>query len=49
VAGFLTDDALREAATMRSTSADGCAVMNPAPYRPTWKTVTDFLDKYLHP
>jgi len=49
VAGFLTDDALREAATMRSTSADGCTVTNPVPYRPTWKTVTDFFDKYLRP
>ena len=47
VAGFLTDDALREAATMRSTSADGCTVTNPVPYQPTWKTVTDFFDKYL--
>lgn len=47
VAGFLTDDALREAATMRSTSATGCAVTNPVPFRPTWKTVTDFFDQYL--
>ena len=47
VAGFLTDDALREAATMRSTSATGCTVTNPVPYRPTWKTVTDFFDQYL--
>ena len=30
--GFLTDDALREAATMRSTSAAGCTVTNPTPY-----------------
>jgi acetyl esterase/lipase len=49
VTGFLTDDALREAATTRSTSADGCTVTNPVPYRPTWKTVTDFFDKYLRP
>ena len=47
--GFLTNDALREAATMRSTSASGCAVVNPMPYTPTWKTVIDFLDKYLKP
>ena len=46
--GFLTNDALREAATMRSTAAD-CSVVNPAPYMPTWKTVTDFLDKYMKP
>jgi acetyl esterase/lipase len=45
--GFLTDDALREAATMRSTSAAGCTVTNPTPFTPTWKTVIDFLDKYL--
>ena len=45
--GFLTDDALREAATMRSTSAAGCTVTNPTPYTPTWKTVIDFLDKYM--
>jgi acetyl esterase/lipase len=45
--GFLTDDALREAATMRSTSATGCTVTNPIPHTPTWKTVIDFLDKHL--
>jgi acetyl esterase/lipase len=44
--GFLTSDSLREAATMRSTSSD-CSVVNPTPYTPTWKTVIDFLDKYL--
>jgi acetyl esterase/lipase len=45
--GFLTSDALREAATIRSTSADGCKVVNPTPYTPTWKTVIDFLHKYM--
>ena len=45
--GFLTDDATREAATIRSTSASGCAVVNPTPFTPTWKTVVDFLDKHL--
>ena len=45
--GFLTDDALREAATMRSTSAAGCTVTHPTPYTPTRKTVIDFLDKYM--
>jgi dipeptidyl aminopeptidase/acylaminoacyl peptidase len=44
---FLTDDALREGATIRSTSSTGCTVANPSPYTPTWKTVTDFLDKYM--
>jgi acetyl esterase/lipase len=45
--GFLTNDGLRQAATMRSTTATGCAVTNPAPYTPGWKTVIDFLDKYM--
>ena len=45
--GFLINDALREAATMRSTSSAGCTVINPTPYTPTWKTVIDFLDRYL--
>jgi acetyl esterase/lipase len=45
--GFLTDDSLREAATIRSTSAADCSVVNPTPYKPTWKTVIDFLDRYM--
>lgn len=45
--GFLTDTSLREAATMRSTSSADCSVVNPSPYTPTWKTVLDFLDKYM--
>ena len=45
--GFLTDDALREAATMRSTSAAGCSVTNPTPFTPTWQTVIEFLDKHM--
>jgi acetyl esterase/lipase len=45
--GFLTNDSLREAATMRSTSATGCAVNSPVPIMPTWKTVIDFLDKSM--
>ena len=45
--GFLTNDAIREAATIRSTSAAGCAVTTPAPFTPSWKTVIDFLDKHL--
>jgi acetyl esterase/lipase len=44
---FLSNDTLREGATMRSTSAADCAVTNPAPYTPTWKTITDFLDRHL--
>ena len=45
--GFLSDDAIREAATIRSTSAPGCTVVNPTPFTPTWKTVIEFLDKHL--
>ncbi len=45
--GFLTNEALREAATVRSTSASGCTVSNPTPYTPSWKTVIDFLDKHM--
>jgi acetyl esterase/lipase len=45
--GFLSTDALREAATIRSTAAAGCTVSHPAPYTPTWKTVTEFLDRHL--
>jgi len=45
--GFLTDDAIRETATKRSTSADGCAIENPMPYTPTWATVIDFLNAHL--
>jgi acetyl esterase/lipase len=45
--GFLTSDSLREAATMRSTSSEGCKVVNPTPFTPTWKTVIEFLDKYM--
>jgi acetyl esterase/lipase len=45
--GFLTDDAIREAATIRSTSAAGCTVTTPTPFTPTWKTVIEFLDKHL--
>jgi len=45
--GFLTDDALREGATMRSTRAADCAVTNPEPFTPTWPTVIAFLDEHL--
>ncbi len=45
--GFLTDPALREAATMRSTSAGCTSVVNPMPVTPTWQTVIDFLDKHV--
>jgi len=44
---FLTDDAVREAATIRTTSAAGCAVTAPKPFTPTWQTVIDFLDTHV--
>lgn len=47
VASFLNDDNTRAAATRRSTEAAGCAVINPQPYTPTWRTVVEFLDSYL--
>ena len=43
---FLTSDAWREAATIRSTARD-CSVKNPTPYRPTWSTVIEFLGAHL--
>jgi len=45
--GFLTDDAVREAATIRTTSASGCAITSPTPFTPTWQTVIDFLDRHV--
>jgi acetyl esterase/lipase len=45
--GFLTDRSLAEAATMRSTSSNGCTVVNPTPVVPTWQTVIAFLDTYM--
>jgi acetyl esterase/lipase len=47
VNGFLAGDSIREAATRRSTSAAGCAVTTPTPYTPSWKTVIEFLDRWL--
>jgi acetyl esterase/lipase len=44
---FLTDDGVREAATMRTTRATDCAVTPPTPYTPTWQTVVDFLDGHV--
>jgi dipeptidyl aminopeptidase/acylaminoacyl peptidase len=47
VASFLGNDAVREAATIRTTASAGCVVTNPTPLTPTWQTVIDFLDKHL--
>jgi hypothetical protein len=38
---------MREAATIRSTSAAVCTVTNPTPVTPEWKTVIEVLDKHL--
>ena len=48
-AGFLTNDAIREAATLRSTSSAGCTVVNPTPYTPTWQTIIEFFNRWLKP
>jgi acetyl esterase/lipase len=44
---FLSDDAVREAATIRSTSSAGCVVQNPKPYTPSWRTILEFLDRSM--
>ncbi|HWL46394.1 MAG TPA: alpha/beta hydrolase [Sphingomonadaceae bacterium] len=44
---FLSDDRLREAATIRSTKAQGCVSTPPEPYRPDWTTILDFLQTAL--
>jgi acetyl esterase/lipase len=45
--GFLTNDAIREGATRRSTSSMGCTVTNPTLVTPTWQMVIEFLDASL--
>ena len=47
VSGFLLNDAIREAATMRSTSSAGCAVVNPTPFAPSWQTLIELLDRHM--
>jgi hypothetical protein len=44
---FLTNDAVREAAVIRSTTSAGCVVQNPVAYVPTWSTVIEFLQRSL--
>jgi len=44
---FLTSDAIREGATIQSTSAAGCAVRYATPFTPTWGTLIEFLDRHL--
>ena len=38
---------VRFATTMRSTSSLGWAVVNATPFKPSWNSVIDFLDKYV--
>jgi acetyl esterase/lipase len=45
--GFVSNDAIRAGATIRSTTAEGCAVENPKPYTPTWETIVAFLRENL--
>lgn len=44
---FLTDDAVREGATLRSTSAGTCKATEAIAVTPSWKTVVDFLGRSL--
>ncbi len=44
--GLITGETSR-GATIRSTKAEGCAVENPRPFEPSWRTVVDFLDTHL--
>ena len=44
---FFTDDTIRDSATIRLTSAAGCAVTNPTPFTPTWKTAISVPDKVM--
>lgn len=46
-ADFLLNPRLGEGATIRSTSAEGCRVMTPEPYRPGLWTILNFLDAHL--
>lgn len=45
---FLTDDETRTAATIRSTSSEGCSIENPKPYTPTWSTLIEFLSRSMN-
>jgi acetyl esterase/lipase len=45
--GMMTDPALATAATVRSTSSQGCKALTPQPIEPGWQTLVAFLDQYL--
>jgi len=44
---FLTDDAVRADATVRSIGTGGCEERGPQPVVPTWDTVVEFLDRTM--
>jgi acetyl esterase/lipase len=44
---FLTSDAIRKGAFIRSTSTKGCKVTNPTRFVPSWKTVIAFFNRSL--
>ena len=44
---MMSDSTLAAAATRRSTASNGCAVEQPKPYRPTWTTIVEFLDRSM--
>ena len=44
---FLTDPALQQGATKRSTSGADCRYTNPELYSPSWSTITNFLQEAL--
>jgi acetyl esterase/lipase len=44
---FLTDETMQEGAFVRSTSSQGCTIQNPAPGKPSWNMILDFLDRHL--
>ena len=45
--GYLTNDVVREGATIRTTAAEGCAVHDSEPYVPSWKAIVEFLRTHL--
>ena len=44
---FLTNDALRKGATIRSVSSADCKAKNAISFTPGWRTVTDFFKQHL--
>lgn len=44
---FLTDDNVRDGATMRSTSRNSCTVVGPENYKPDMNTIVEFLQRAL--